>query len=441
MSIFEPQSDANIEDVLSSYDSFSKAGASLGLELSKLSYSLDFDKWIEAGWFDISIKIREKIYSAKIALEENDKNKSRFYRILMPKFSKFVPAYATISAGMQLSSTSDLYGGERGRAVTLAKKTADQKYLIAIGLAGTGKNFISWFLNFDFDHEDGLHAGFKQVGDSFFSFADSIEFPALARELNLNRLSLKDIFISAKDFDSPFKLFLSGHSQGAAAAQIVMLRLRQMGVFSKNIVSYGFAPPTTACMSFISPSMPLFLIGNKDDVFSKVGLEKHLGNYYLYESSDNMRKRCYGDNLQCPLFMQALKRFNAISDTKDSVFLSLAFMYAASYLPKKEADKIGEIWGMHFLPQKMQVNTVPVLRAYLREKYEILTGMEPDEKKLLDSAREIYNTLKHEDIRNIINASMNALRAAHSLNVKDEGMLSSYAYIVQQDFNKLEKIS
>ncbi|MGI6215378.1 MAG: hypothetical protein ACOYIT_05850, partial [Christensenellales bacterium] len=215
MSIFEPQSDANIEDVLSSYDSFSKAGASLGLELSKLSYSLDFDKWIEAGWFDISIKIREKIYSAKIALEENDKNKSRFYRILMPNFSKFVPAYATISAGIQLSSASNLYGGERERAVTLVKKTADQKYLIAIGLAGTGKNFISWFLNFDFDHEDGLHAGFKRVGDSFFSFADSIEFPALARELNLNRLSLKDIFISAKDFDSPFKLFLSGHSQGA----------------------------------------------------------------------------------------------------------------------------------------------------------------------------------------------------------------------------------
>ncbi len=439
MSVLEPQFDSNIENLLAEYGGFSQAGASLGLELSKLSYSIDFDNWIKAGWFDISVKIREKIYSGKGSLEENDKLQSRFYKTILPKFARFSPSYGTISTGMKLSASSTLYSGERGRAVTLVKKTADKKYLIALGLAGTGKNFISWLLNFDFEHEDGLHAGFRQIGDSFLASADNIEFPALAGELSLERLSLKDIFTSAKDPESPFKLFLSGHSQGAAEMQIIMLRLIQRGVCAKNITAYGFAPPTTACASFTAPDMPVFLIGNADDVFSKTGLDKHIGNFYLYSGSDEMRRYCYGDSLKNPLFVYAIKTLSNIKSTEEGLFFSLSFIYAASYMPKEESDKIDEIWGMQFLPQKIQVNSVFVLRAYLREKYEALTGKEPDNERLMRSAIEMYNEIKHKDVADIINAFIDALRAAHSLKVKNEdSVLSCYTYIIQRDFDKLE---
>ncbi|MDO5021930.1 MAG: hypothetical protein Q4E07_01155 [Eubacteriales bacterium] len=433
------------EDLKAVFYKFSQIGMELGLELSKLSYSLDMSDWIEDGWFDISIKIRNKIYGGIASFEEKNRLRSAFYNTLVPKIAK-ASSDNIITAGKQLSTLiDDPYSTERGRSVVLVKRLSSKKYVIAIGFAGTGKNFLSWLSNFGFEHDDGLHAGFNRIAEEFIADAESINFSTVAKELGLKKISLKDIFISIKSPDSPFKVFLAGHSQGAAVLQIMALKLTLEGAYHKNITAYGFAPPSTALNSFSVPQIPVYLVANQDDVFAKTGLEKHIGNYYLYKNSKEMREQCYGERLNNPLFKNIIDNLNSIQTTDEALLLFIAFMYALSYLPKEElnraSDEMGGIWKLPFLPDETPFNSTLLMRSFFRNRYKVLTGQEPDTKKLLPLALEEYKIIKRHGAVNVFNTAVAAIRATHSLHVKsEEKLLSCYAYILKSGFNELIQV-
>ena len=121
------------------------------------------------------------------------------------------------------------------------------RFLLAIGFMGTGKRFYDWISNFRFTTEEGFHKGFYQLCTYFEQGAESIVFPATAKALGLEKLTLGEVLSEMKSLSSRFRLWMAGHSQGAAVMQVFCHRLMtDWGVLAQNMTGYGFASPTVA---------------------------------------------------------------------------------------------------------------------------------------------------------------------------------------------------
>ena len=267
---------------------FSTDAAKLSLELAQTAYTLDLDAWKDAGWNDFSVLIDDSLQSGM----DHDGVKSHFKLLRAKAALKDYNPFSQLSATLRQREKSDTI-----KAVCMMRPDNSGRWLLAIGFMGTGKRLYDWISNFRFTPEEGFHRGFVQLCESFEMNAEEIVFPAAAESLGLEKLTLGEVFSEMRSLSSRFRLWMAGHSQGAAVMQVLCHRLlNDWGVLAQNMVGYGFASPTVATGRFVydPAAYPLYHVLNGDDPVTRMGALLHLGLCLEYQPDDAFRQTVYG---------------------------------------------------------------------------------------------------------------------------------------------------
>ncbi|MDD3212847.1 MAG: hypothetical protein PHY64_04200, partial [Eubacteriales bacterium] len=137
----------------------------LSLELAYMTYTLDLDPWMRAGWTDISIQVDNRLESG-VTIGESESAGSERIRGLINNW-KLARARLAMKEYNPLSQVAGaLRQRERSdtiKAVTMLHPAGNGRYVVAIGFMGTGSRFYDWFSNFRFTTEEGFHKGFHQL--------------------------------------------------------------------------------------------------------------------------------------------------------------------------------------------------------------------------------------------------------------------------------------
>lgn len=320
---------------------FSRSAALLSLELSAAAYHLEEKNWILAGWQDILYR-----GTAVTATPEDYENTGLGSRV----HSIFLKLRKNVSATLRNKEEKKL-----DRALFMARPLPDGRFVIAIGLIGTEMKLSDWAVNMRVANEAGLHQGFSSVSKEIMESLDNIPFRDTAKQLGLASLTLADIVEACRRPGSRFVLWLSGHSQGAAVMQILVLQLVRSGVLPRYIIGYGFASPRVLYGGFPGDisDFPIFHILNRDDTVPKVGALLHIGRCRLYTPDEQSRRDWFSEDWVDEDFRRLFSLAARIHSTADCMVFLTALLRTLYAMPDEDAAAvISEIMG-HFLPEKL----------------------------------------------------------------------------------------
>ena len=420
----------------------------LSLELAAMTYDLELDEWMAAGWTDISIQIDNTLQSG---VTRGESTSGTQMHTLLNSWK----LYRAKSALRESNPIAQMMGALRQReksdtikAVTMLHKLENGRYLVAIGFMGTGTRFYDWFSNFRFTIENGFHKGFSQLTEYFEESAPRILFPDTAAELNVDQLTLEDILREMATADSRFSLWMAGHSQGGAVMQVFCHRLiNQRGVLPQNMVGYGFASPTVATgLPIYDPAgYPLYHVLNSDDVVPRVGALLHLGLCLQYDANGAFRETAYfysGD----PEARKELQQF------VDEMTSSLAFMeqnvaFFRCLLEEKADESLTSLidkkwtiapieWALNFAGDKLHEALIGMIR-YIEAAHTSLTGQGLNPRRVAELQEQIRPAIKGLSVRQLLGGLNDLLLPAHHITQAHNTTIpGAYAYIVlhnQQD--------
>ncbi len=424
-------------------EGYNRDAGRYALELAAAAYSFNLRPWLEAGWTDMTMQIDRRLLRGIRAAEED----RSFRQGISNMWTEAVTQRLKGSTGMFLSARAMLkqvWESDTGRAVVMLHQ-AEDKWLVAIGFAGTGKRMVDWIPNFNFAHPDGLHAGFESIMRQFLNNAPNMAFPTAAGALGLESLSLQDILDSMQHEDSPFRMFAAGHSQGGAVAQLWIDYLLRQGVKPDKLCGYGFASPSVCRRGYGEGLLPVILISNSDDIFARVGLSQHLGRQFVYPADQDMREKCYKGLQEDPLFMQQLNSFNLLNTTETALMHATAMVYALSYLDDAEAALVLKDFAQTSLIDLAEGTVqsfIRLMRRFYRQSYEQVTGHPPDRQELLLLARNYLQQMRALGARPLMHATFQAIAAPHHLVFRDETLpgMAPYVYIVVRGYPMLEEV-
>ena len=308
-----------------------KDAASLSLQLASLAYTLEMDPWREAGWQDVSYLVDHKLLTGEAA------NGSGGLTGVISGYRQFLSRFRAKSTNIinqVLGTVRNREESDTCKAVVMIKKTDDQRYLVAIGFMGTGKRVYDWLANIRIHNEDGMHQGSLQLTKHFEENLPDMVFPETARELGMDKLTLKDILQECKRPKSRFKIWMAGHSQGGAVMQLFAYRAISRGVLRKNLIGYGFASPSVlfGAGNMNMQSVPLFHLINEDDLVPRLGAQLHVGQCFIFRPTDSMRSACYGTVWQSEGYAAAFRMLRRVRDTEDVMILLMALCGALQQL-------------------------------------------------------------------------------------------------------------
>lgn len=127
-------------------------------------------------------------------------------------------------------------------ATVATKKLDDGKTLIAVAFKGTDSSNINDDLSDMYKAVDknGFHKGFMFNAKQFDKKADKIEFT-----IDSKKITLSQILDEMKKDDCPYKMLVTGHSLGAAVADIYSgYILKGEGINDNNIVTVTYGTPS-----------------------------------------------------------------------------------------------------------------------------------------------------------------------------------------------------
>ena len=139
-----------------------REAARFALELAGFSYDFQVDRWLEAGWTDISIQADEKLLGGVGAPELAHR----------PLYQRMVNEWIPLAARRHISSSHlirqvkgriwkpDEKKRQTGKAIAMIHPLEGGRFAVAIGFMGTGKRFYDWIANFRYTPEEGFHKGF-----------------------------------------------------------------------------------------------------------------------------------------------------------------------------------------------------------------------------------------------------------------------------------------
>ena len=162
-----------------------------------------------------------------------------------------------------------------------------QKNMIIITIAGTKTNNIldidEWVRDFhavEIDHTGlmatvkpaEVHPGFEQNALALYDIEPSIPITRLNGEV----ISLREAITEALMPKSEFFLLITGHSLGAATAQVYGKTLYDRGVYDFNFAVYTYATPKPFGTNVflekdVIRSYPFYNVLNTEDIVTKVG--------------------------------------------------------------------------------------------------------------------------------------------------------------------------
>ncbi len=430
---------------------FSREAAELSLELASMTYTLELEPWVEAGWNDFSIQIDDDLQSGLTHLSSANGERMR-------AMVNTLKVYRAKSALRERNPVSQVMSALRQRdrsdtikAVCMMHPLPDGRFLLAIGFMGTGKRFYDWISNFRFTTEEGFHKGFHQLCLYFEESAESIVFPRTAQALGLEKLTLGEVFAELKSGGSRFALWMAGHSQGGAVMQVLTHRLlTDWGALPQNIVGYGFASPTVATgrLARDPAAYPLYHILNSDDLVPRMGAALHLGLCLEYPACDALRAATYGLS-SLPADVAAREAvapyMRSIVDMPSFLTSSTAFLQCLA--EEKGEDGINALMSRKWaIPAVDRVLTsagdraMDLLERLLennRNGYLAITGRPMDERELARLRASMRPLVQGFPLRRLMGALVGYSMPPHHLMREQYQKDGAYAYIVKEGLEVL----
>ncbi|NLI20024.1 MAG: hypothetical protein GX418_00515 [Clostridiales bacterium] len=430
-----------------------RAALALSLELAYMTYTLDLEPWMRAGWTDISIQV-DNLLQSGVTVGESESASSENVRAL-------INAWKVARARMALrehNPLAQIRGAFRQReksdtikAVTMLHPAGRGRYVVAIGFMGTGSRFYDWFSNFRFTTENGFHKGFAQLTDCFEQSADRILFPGAAAALGLPRLTLRNILADMRSPDSRFSLWMAGHSQGAAVMQVFCHRLLEdWGVLPGNIVGYGFASPTTAAgdTGRAPGSYPLFHVLNSEDLVPRVGALKHLGLCLRYRADDALRDAAYGWSAEPDAARERAEAETLLRHVEDTpTMLETLAAFCETMIEEKTEESLNALmekrWSIPPLDKAFSYagdkagDTLKRMARYARVAYRSVSGRRMEEGTVAALRAEMAPVFRAHTVRALLGMLATRLHPPHMLS-RAHRQPGSYGYIVTRGGDRLE---
>lgn len=409
--------------------------------LAQCTYRMDVGMWLRAGWRDVTIQVDGDLTDG---IEPGDgsprQRLASAWRLfcVRQRMRGGNPLGEVVGAWRQRQKSST------GKAVVMIHPAEAGRYVVAISFMGTGERMYDWVSNFRLTEENGTHKGFLQLTRQFEDNEGDIDFPDTARELGLEKLTLRHVLEEAKNPNSRFTLWLCGHSQGAAVMQVYAHhKITEDGVLPRNLVGYGFAAPSAMSgLAVNDPSAyPLYLIQNSEDVVSRMGAQVHLGVQLIYPAGEKLRSRCYTWS-RTPQAVENRRLVAGIlhhmTDTPSCLEVTMAYLNVlGSFAPEELVETLGRI--AQRLPVKRMLNAADqradkLLRAinrHLAAAYAEITGYPVSMERVAELQVEISQVVAKMGLKAFTNAQMEWLQQCHRIGMDEGGTVSPYLYIVR----------
>ena len=169
------------------------------------------------------------------------------------------------------------------------------RYVVAIGIQGTSEGSIADILtDANIIKTDGNHLGFYNNAAALVDAGSNVTFA-----VDEGTITLAQIIEETKKSDSRYSLLITGHSMGAATADMYAAYfLGNAGVLQENFEVYTYAAPLNCSVANRDAYKfnNIFNILNRDDpVVHMVAAKARYGGDIFYTPNEEQRKSCYGD--------------------------------------------------------------------------------------------------------------------------------------------------
>ncbi|MGN0778303.1 MAG: hypothetical protein ACI4MJ_04080 [Aristaeellaceae bacterium] len=415
----------------------------LSAEMARSTYTMSVDRWVQAGWRDITIQVDGSLTNGVDADAGWLQAQWRLHKV-RSRIRQRNPIGQVMGAIRQKDKS------DTGKVLVMLHPAPGGRYVVAISFMGTGERFYDWFSNFRMTSEDGVHKGFLQLTEQFEDNENDILFPDTARELGLERLTLRHILQEAKSPGSRFVLWLSGHSQGGALMQVYALhKLRDDGVLPSNLLGYGFASPSVVSGQAVSDpgAYPLYHIFNSDDVVPHMGAQVHLGLCLTYPTGDALRSKCYGrprDDSQRQAEELLLPLMQQMCDTPACLTMTAALLLVLSDRTLEELLDVLSVLDIR-LPVKPLLTAadarVDQLSRSLSRRVEAahlsITGRIMDRRQVAMMADELTRLIGLLGLKRFAETLMQLMRRPHGIQGSQQHV-GPYIYIALDGVGHLE---
>lgn len=414
--------------------------ARLSAELAGTAYSMELEPWLRAGWRDATIQVDGELTPVR-PQEGWLPRKIRKHRV-QARLHQHGPL------GQVLGTLRQVGQSDTGKALVMAHPAPDGRWVVAIGFMGTGTRFYDWISNLKMISQEGVHLGFSQLTRQFENNEDRINFPETARELGLERLTLRDILRDMQHPNSRFLLWMAGHSQGGALMQVYTHRkMREDGVLARHIVGYGFASPSVMMGTAVEQpaAYPLYHIHNGDDVVPRCGAQVHLGVCLHYPTDDALRRRCYpwpGDELSLRARARVAPILRRMTDTAACIESAVACLNVMAQSPTAEmlsALGLAESSTLGRIAAAADVDgLLRSARRHAATAYQSITGQALDQARVADFEADIREAVAAVGLRAFGTALKQMTGAPHTIAARlPGGCVGPYRYIVNEGMDRL----
>ncbi len=421
------------------------------LQLAHMTYTLDIVPWLEAGWRDFSFQIDDTLESGQSHIstrqDEDFQHLAELERMRRAQQALNTRNPLTrMLAALRQREASDTV-----KAVCMMHPLPDGRQLLAIGFMGTGRQLYEWVSNMRMGQEDGFHQGFYQLCRRFEAEMENIQFPATARALGLDTLTLSDVLTDLQRPDSRFRLWMAGHSQGGAVMQIFTHRLLHVyHVRAAHVCGVGFASPTVAASGLSKRPFdyPLWHVRNGDDVIGRVGAAAHLGRCLDFRADTAFRTCSYQwsplpANGECRRWMMPLlasMRDNATTLLNLTALLLCVAQEKGEDVLTAFAERYRYLPGLDRLMPAASGRAQGLLQQLAnRQKrvYREQTGQEMDGAALAERMEALRPHVRKTPLRRILSVMAECLMQPHQLCENDPSQTGAYSLIVQEHAGRL----
>lgn len=414
--------------------------AQLSAKLAEATYSMDIEKWLQAGWQDATILLDGEL--TPIRRNEGWLGKHLRERRVHARLHQH-GALGEVLGTLRQAGESDTC-----KALVMMHPAPEGRWVVAVSFMGTGARLYDWVSNFRMTSQEGMHRGFLQLTRQFERCEERIAFPDTARELGLRRLTLRQVLQEMQHPNSRFTLWLTGHSQGGALTQVYAHRkMRGDKVLARNIIGYGFASPSVMTGTAVgSPAAyPLYHIQNGDDVVPRCGAQVHLGVCLTYPSDEALRQRCYNwpeDTLSMRARACAAPILDRMTDTAACIESAVACLNVISKGTAADVWNVLGLAGSFPLGRVVAAADVDGMmrtaRRHLTMAYQSITGRPLDQERVAEFMGEIRAAARQVGLRAFGAAIRQWMGASHSISTElPGGRVGAYHYIVNNGIEEL----
>ena len=424
--------------------------ALLSFELAASAYDLELECWREAGWRDFSYQIDNALYTGPSVNKTQSGSiggaiSDYIHHLAQARLKRLNPISQIRGALRQRE------GSDTCKAIVMLHPLPCGQYLVAVGFMGTGKRIYDWFSNFRLAREEGVHSGFLQLTKVFENNFSNIVFPETARELGVDKLTLRDILDECRGPGSRFRLWMAGHSQGGSVMQLIALREIGKGFLRQYMFGCGFASPSVIydVPGVDLSSFPLFHIINADDVFPRMGAHLHTGRCLVMLPDEAMRAACCGKAWKEPAYPAVLALMRQVTDSATAFLIVLAMLKALSDVSREDAMTVLNGLVGSLIPEKLlgplggwRKDILELLSRQTLQGYLLASGnQQPPASRLQAFRLRIAYLIRLYGPKAFSKAVLSSLSLPHKLRSADPGLdwIASYEYIVTERFDELRQ--